>query len=115
MSDSYWYTNAQGIRKYWIENGDGSVTVRREQDVDGILDLNKAQANTNDGYSGSREMRRVAQIPLILIQKWKEEEGWDAFNPDHAHKLAEKLNSNEYMWLRTAEGHLGTLQDGGFR
>lgn len=111
----HWYTNPQGIRKYWTENDDGSVTVTRVQEVDTVLEHNKRQALHNDGYSDTREMRRVASIPLILIQKWKDEEGWDAFNPDHAHKLAEKLNSSDYAWLRTAEGHLGKLQDGGFR
>lgn len=110
-----WYVNPQGIRKYWTDNADGSVTITRVQETESVLENNKRQATFNDGYTQTREMRRVASIPLILIQKWKEEEGWDAFNPDHAHKLAEKLNSSEYMWLRTAEGHLGKLQDGGFR
>ena len=111
----YFYTNDFGIRKDWIDNADGSVTIRRTQDAEAILEQNKAMANHNDGYTPSRDMRRVASIPMVLILKWLEEEGWDAFDPACAHKLAQKLNSNEYMHLRTAPGRVAALQDGGLR
>lgn len=85
------------------------------QDCDAILDLNKAMATENDGYTPSREMRRVASIPLVLVYKWRQEEGWDAFNPRHADRLARKLNDPDYAWLRTAPGVVEALPGGGLR
>lgn len=111
----YLKTTAAGI-SWWMEKvadtGDMArdYAIHSHQEVDHVLDHNKAQATENDGYSPDRSMRRVASIPMALIQKWKEEEGWDAFDPEHADKLAQKLNSNEYLHLRTAPGVLGVKQ-----
>jgi hypothetical protein len=95
-----------GIRHYWRDNVDGSASIATYQDVDPILDLNKAMATHNDGYSPSRELRRAASIPMTLIYKWLHEEGWNALNPAHGDRLKKKLNSSEYLYLRTAPGRL---------
>lgn len=88
------------------------------QDVAPMLEQNKAMALHNDGYSPSRELRRVASIPYVVGLKWLNEEGWwfmDADkDPGVAQKLAAKLNSNEYMYLRTADGRVGVV-DGKIR
>ena len=95
-----------GVDHYMVEDEDGA-RFYSEQSTDAIFDNNKRMATHNDGYSQSRELRRVASIPFSLILKWKNEEGWDAFDPEHADKLAQKLNSSEYQYLRTAEGRIG--------
>jgi hypothetical protein len=81
------------------------------QDVAPMLELNKQMATHNDGYSASRELRRVASIPYMVGLKWLNEEGWwfmDAAKDDLvAKKLAAKLNSSEYAYLRTAPGRVG--------
>lgn len=100
------FRSSAGVRHYWRNNDDGTFTLNSEQDVDDILDHNKAQATHNDGYSPDRTLRRVASIPLALVMKWKQEEGWDAFDPGCADKLRAKLNSNEFLYLRTAPGSL---------
>ena len=68
-------------------------------------------ANHNDGYTPSRDMRRVASIPAAVRLKWMIEEGWDwmDYHQDEgvARKLAQKLNSSEWSHLRTADGNLG--------
>jgi hypothetical protein len=94
---------------------EGRFIFTAEQDTDAITDRNRAMATTNDGYTPSREMRRVASIPLVLIYKWRTEEGWDAFNPHHADKLAAKLNDPEFQYLRTAPGRVQALPGGGLR
>jgi hypothetical protein len=103
---SHLLTTEPGITHTWEDNQDGTFTVHSEQDVEALLDRNKAMATHNDGYSPTREWRRVASIPMILINKWLQEEGWNALDPQCAHKVAEKLNSSEYMFLRTAPGKL---------
>lgn len=85
---------------------DGTLTFERVQDCDPILDANKALQNDGDGYSPSRELRRVASIPNVVIEKWLNEEGINFFNPDHWSAIRRKLNSNEYLWLRTAPGRV---------
>ena len=109
-----WVSSA-GVQKFFRTLDDGSHEVVMKQDVGDILDRNKAMANENDGYSQSRELRRVGSIPMSLIVKWREEEGWDAFDPAHADRLASKLNDGDFALLRTAGGNLGMTQDGGFR
>ena len=105
-------TSEAGIRWEWEHDGSGNYTIHATQDHEPILDQNKAMATHNDGYTPSRDMRRVASIPLILWLKWKNEEGWDAFNPHHSDRLMRKLNDPDYAFLRTAPGNLA-LVDGG--
>ena len=99
-------TSSMGLDHYMIEDEDGTrfETIGH---TDPVIEANKAMATQNDGYSPSRELRRVASIPFILINKWLQEEGWNALNPDHADKLAQKLNDPQYQYLRTADGRLG--------
>lgn len=104
------FRSSAGIDHWMIQDG-VNTHFQATQDVAPILEQNKQMAAHNDGYSPSREMRRVASIPYALGYKWLNEEGWwfmDAGkDPDVARKLAEKLNSNEYLYLRTAEGRVG--------
>ncbi len=100
------YDPVTGVRKDYRHDGEGGVIVRTSQDVAPLLDRNKAMANHNDGYSESRELRRVASIPAMVRLKWLEE-GWDCLDPNCADKLMRKLNDPDYAYLRTAEGRLG--------
>ena len=100
------FTSSAGIRHYWRPIGGDDYEVVSLQDAAPILERNKKAATHNDGYTPSREMRRAASIPLILVLKWLNEEGWYAFDPACAGKLKQKLNSSDYAWLRTAPGRL---------
>jgi len=84
----------------------GDLTVHRGADVEPLLEQNKALFNSGDGYSPSREWRRAASIPMAIVEKWRNEKGVDVFNPDHMPKVRQLLNSNEYLYLRTAPGRL---------
>lgn len=107
MSRSHLLTSAAGVRYTWEDQGDGNYLIHGTQDLSGILDNNKAQANHNDGYSKSREMRRVATIPHIIRNLWLQDEGWDCYDEANADKLMRKLNCSDWRHLRTAEGRLG--------
>lgn len=97
------WTSEAGVRKSLRVNGDGSMDIALSQDMDALLDHNKASATHNDGYSESRETRRVASIPAVVAAMWTEE-GW---YPHDKVKLAQMLNSSDWAWLRTAPGCLG--------
>lgn len=86
----------------------GESVIRTEwKNAGAVLDRNKAVQGKDAGKSKSGEFHFVGSIPLGLVQKWKEEEGIDAFNPDHWPAIARKLDSNEYTSLRINTGRVG--------
>lgn len=90
----------------FYEEPDGGLTVVRLDDCESVLERNKALQSFNDGYSPSRELRRAASIPAVIVEKWKNELGIDVLNPDHLPKVKQLLNSSEWAYLRTAPGRL---------
>ena len=57
------------------DDSEGRFTIRTVQDVNPILENNKALQTLNDGYSPSREMKRVASIPTTILRKWCKDAG----------------------------------------
>lgn len=104
---TYLDTSPSGVRRYFRIEDDGTIVTAASHDTTPIIERNKAMRNHNDGYTPSRELRRVASIPNIIIAQWLHEEGLDVYNPDHADRLAKKLNDPDWAYLRTADGHLG--------
>jgi len=100
------FTSTAGIRHFIEDEEHGRFRIVSRGDADPILERNKAMATHNDGYSPSRELRRVASIPIIVMLKWLNEEGWWALDPANEKKLKAKLNSSEYLYLRTARGRV---------
>jgi hypothetical protein len=83
------------------------LLVMGQQDCTPILEHNKRLANNGeDGYSPSRELRRVASIPNILVEKWLKEEGINVFDRNDWPRVAAKLDSSEFAFLRTAPGRV---------
>lgn len=110
MGDFDFLLNSKaGIRWGYREDAGGGATLISQQEVAPILEQNKAMATHNDGYSKSRELARVATIPISIIYKWLHEEGWYAFDkdPETRRKLAQKLDSSEYRYLKTSDIILG--------
>jgi hypothetical protein len=96
-----------GIMKFAKQRDDGGIDIKLEADVTPLLERNKAMRNHNDGYSKSREIRRVASIPNFVRVKWLMEEGWDCFAPENSDRLMRRLNDPDWAYLRTADGQLG--------
>lgn len=83
------------------------TTIEYVQDAAPILERNKALHNHDDrGWSPSRDMRRAASIPDIIVLKWLKEDGINVFDRDHWPAVKRKLNDPEYRYLRTAPGRL---------
>lgn len=106
MAELPLFTSSAGIQHRMIEAENGTA-FGAVGATDPIIDRNMAMATHNDGYSPSRELRRVASIPYIIGLKWLNEEGWWFLDPDHSDKLAQKLNDPDWRHLRTAEGRVG--------
>lgn len=102
------YDPETGISRYfhWDDLTE-TTSIESVQDVVPHLEVNKKLYNHDDykrhGYKS--EMVHIAQIPLIVIEKWLRE-GIDVYNKDHWPKVRQKLNDPEYMYLRTTSGRL---------
>lgn len=89
----------------YIEDGDIAV-VHREQDVSLILDANKAIQNDENIWKQGvkNEWAHYAQIPNIVLEKWRTEHGVDAWKKESWEKngpVWKLLNSPEYKYLKT--------------
>ena len=54
-------------------DADKTIVIGEKLKIDSHLKHNKELANHNDGYSKSRELKRVASIPILALQIWAEE------------------------------------------
>jgi hypothetical protein len=97
------YRSSQGIQWYRRNNGDGTVSYCFDEDVQDVLEMNKAMANHNDGWMSEKWGRRAARIPMAVWLKWLTEDGVDVFKPEGAEYLKRKLNDPDWRHLRTAE------------
>lgn len=95
-----------GMEVLFHPQPDGTFLIEHRQDVEAHLDRNKALQNHDDGYSPTRELRRAASIPDVIVVKWMEENGINVFDPEHSTAVKRKLNDPEWRWLRTAPGRL---------
>lgn len=99
-------TTAQGVT--WSMHHDSEtkkITLKASQDVKAILDNNQRLYNENDGWSESREWRRVATIPdIVWLEYWNR--GINIYAPEHRKELRKLLNDPDFLKLRTASGRL---------
>lgn len=107
-------TDEKGITETFLDNGADGVVQKRSIDVKPILENNKRLYNQNDGYSPDKGLKRVASIPVVVLEIWckeyhKDQNKGNWFElPREIQKkiLREKLNSSEFKYFRTSEGRL---------
>jgi hypothetical protein len=106
-------TKRQGMdepvkNKFHYDHGTDNVTLESVQDIAPLLELNKKEFN-NDSMHGPQlnsGMRKVASIPLIVVEKWKRELGIDVYNKNDWPKIKQLLNDPDNRFLRTHESRL---------
>ena len=87
------------------------VVIERNIDYKPIVEHNKKLYSQNNGYSKSKDLKRVASIPTLVLEIWSKEyngsSNWFALPSDVQKKiLKKKLNSSEFQFFRTAPGRL---------
>lgn len=84
------------------------VHVHRVQDVEDVLNENKAAYNSHGDWKSSRygkgPMHKIASIPIIVVEQWLKE-GFDIYTAT-PQQIRRKLNDPEYKYLRTIPGKL---------
>ena len=96
---------------YSKDDMEKKIIINEKVNINPHLKHNKALLTYNDGYSKSRDLKRVASIPTIALSVWAKEYNGDSnwFRlPKEVQKniLKKKLNSSEFRYFRTAEGKL---------
>ena len=103
--------NADPTKTRYIQESDGKLTIHNQQNLNPLMERNKKLYTQNDGYTASRDMRRVASVPPIILQLLTKEyngsNNWWALPKEIQKKIMKvKLNSNEFRYFRTSEGSL---------
>ncbi len=90
------------------DHNEDKVVLKNTQDVQPILEMNKKEmaGDSPYGLQNNPSMRKVASIPLVIIEKWKRELGIDIMDKNDMPKIKKLLNDPEYRWLRTHESNL---------
>lgn len=86
----------------------GQLVVKRTQDVEPILDYNKRmQASQAGGWrrASGQTMRKLAEIPNIVIEQWLKE-GFNALSAPVS-ELRKKLDDPNWSYLKTIPGRVG--------
>lgn len=87
-----------------FDEGEGTFTINRVDDVAPVLDANRRTHLHGDGYSPSRELRHIASIPPLVVEVWKKQYGVDPLRPEHRGLLRRLLNDPDNRFLRVSEG-----------
>ena len=102
LTEEFWYAMNR------TKDGPARITIRRLQDVDDILDMNRIAFNSHTGkkpnYADSNGNHHVATIPNILVEKWMRE-GFNWFKSTDKERRA-KLNDRDYSKLLARPGKL---------
>lgn len=94
------YGNVREILHY--SEGLDEATIEAREDVQPVLDANRAAQADGAGWSPSREMRHVARIPQILWAEWERLYGV-GFHKDRG-LLRRLLNDPDNRNLRVSLG-----------
>jgi len=104
--------NHTGVIETFQQYG-GKNIIRKRQDTDAIFSANTQEINSHaSGNNWQGDMHKVASIPLIVVDMWREElkaKGLSNCNPLHNDNktfLIAKINSSEWSKLRTKQGRI---------
>jgi len=93
------------------KNSDGTITISTHQDVSSLLEQNNYEAINNVNRTSKDTFgRKVASIPLNLLNMWCKEWGitMHQLSTDSTYKakLMARLRDRDYLRLRTDTGKI---------
>ena len=93
------------VKTTTFEESGNTATITTTQDTAPILEQNKKEYNSGiNAPNHSAIGRKVASVPLVLWEKWKQEtNGAIAHDPQ---LLARYLNNPDHKYLRTHKGRV---------
>jgi hypothetical protein len=99
------------VTQHIVKNADGTITMGTTQDVSSILDQNVFEATNNVNRKTDDTFgRKVASIPLNLINAWCKEWGCTMqqlmSEAEYKQRLFARLRDKDYLKLRTDTGRI---------
>lgn len=79
---------------------DGKLIVRRHQEVESLLDENKALADIAPSAHGDAKFRLAGRIPLVVAEQWSAECGEAIGTQAFAQYVRKKLADGDFARLR---------------
>ena len=93
------------MTEYIYNAYDDSLTVKRSADIEANVESNKREYIDNQ-HSKFGDLKRVASIPVVVMEKWIAEDGINYMAPEHKDALRRKLNDPDNRFMRTMPGKL---------
>jgi len=94
-----WTINQHGVMERMIEE-DGKLVVDRRQDIDALIDQNKAEADAAPSMFGHAAVRKVGSIPLVVAEQWSRECGEAIGTKAFAEYCKRKLMDGDFAKFR---------------
>lgn len=94
-----WTINQHGVMERMVE-ADGKLVVDRRQDVQGLIDQNKIEAETAPSMHGDAAVRKVGSIPLVVAEQWSRECGAGIGTKEFALYCKKKLMDGDFAAFR---------------
>lgn len=106
MPEFFDYDPLTGISYFTEQQGDDTLLIRT-QDVQPLLDRNKAMANEGVMDKGIKEnWWHYCDIPAVVELELRKK-GIDIYNPDHGKRMFQEINANYPYLKRTHKTHVG--------
>jgi len=78
------------------------MIIKRTEDVEPVIDeVTEFKNETRNGFSKSRNWRKIGSIPLIVVEQWIREKGIDLMAPGNEKYVKQALN--EMSKFRTVD------------
>lgn len=91
--------NPDGVVERLIEQ-DGKLIVHRSQDVQSIIEQNKAEADTAPSMHGQAAVRKIGSIPFVVAEQWSRECGAAIGSKEFALYCKRKLMDGDFAAFR---------------
>lgn len=75
---------------------DGKLVIKRSQDVQSLIDMNKHEAEVAPSMFGQARVRKLGSIPFVVAEQWSRECGAAIGSPEFAEYAKKKLMSGEF-------------------
>ena len=105
-------TSKMGVQWEMRLDANGRREYRASQDVEAVLDTNKAIHNHGQLHNVEKDRYLAASIPPIIVVKWLNEDGLNVYDPAHNARLRRKLDDPDWQHLRIWKGKLGRTTRG---
>jgi len=81
-------------------DSDGKLVIRRTQDVESLIALNKHEAETAPSMHGDAAVRKLGSIPFVIAEEWSRECGAAIGSKEFALYCKKKLMDGDFAAFR---------------